>query len=247
MGLFRRTGSGPGGAKKPLSREEEVLINQQAATIASSVLPEAVVAAARCEPAEKASSVPKHENIAATTVHVSRKVRAATIYMRNHGLPDSFILAVTAAHVYVLEDRRDDGQLAAGAVLKTWDRSAVLVRVPVDQVAVEHQRRYGLSDDHRVILLWLPVDKDDQPAPTFPAAVHKFIVAQDAPSQRVIDALTAAPKGQFDYAKAATGATEAPSQPSVAQRIQKLESLHATGVISDAEYTAKRERIIGEI
>jgi hypothetical protein len=202
--------------KKPLSREEELQFNEQAATIAASVLPEAVMAATRCEPAEKASSVPKHQNIAATTVNVSRNARSAAIYMRNNGLPDSFILAVTAAHVYVREDRRDGGQLVAGTVLKTWDRSAVLVRVPVDQVAAEHQRRYGLSDDHRVILLWLPVDKDDKPAPTFPAAVHKFIVGRDAPSQRVIDALPPAPKGQFVYGKADAGATEAPSQPTVA-------------------------------
>ena len=39
----------------------------------------------------------------------------------------------------------------------------------------------------------------------------------------------------------------APSQPSVAQRLQELETLRATGVISDAESTAKREQVIGEI
>jgi hypothetical protein len=43
------------------------------------------------------------------------------------------------------------------------------------------------------------------------------------------------------------GATGAPSQPSVAQRLQELETLRATGVIWDAEYTAKREKIITEI
>jgi hypothetical protein len=43
------------------------------------------------------------------------------------------------------------------------------------------------------------------------------------------------------------GATGAPSQPSVAQRLQELETLRVTGVISDAEYTAKREKIINEI
>ena len=60
--------------------------------------------------------------------------------MSNHGLPDSFILAVTAAHVYVLEDKRDGGRLVPGAVLKLGPHP-VLVRVPVDQVAAEHQRR----------------------------------------------------------------------------------------------------------
>jgi hypothetical protein len=32
-----------------------------------------------------------------------------------------------------------------------------------------------------------------------------------------------------------------------AQRLQELESLRATGVVSDAEYAAKRERVIDEI
>ena len=34
MGLFRRADTGPGGAKKPSSPEEELLINEQAATVA---------------------------------------------------------------------------------------------------------------------------------------------------------------------------------------------------------------------
>jgi hypothetical protein len=63
----------------------------------------------------------------------------------------------------------------------------------------------------------------------------------------VIDALHAAPKGQFVYAAAVAGATAAPSQPLVAQRLQELESLRVTGVISDAEYAAKREQVIAEI
>lgn len=41
--------------------------------------------------------------------------------------------------------------------------------------------------------------------------------------------------------------TVTPPRPSVAQRLQELENLRATGVISDAEYTAKRAQVIGEI
>jgi Short C-terminal domain len=36
-------------------------------------------------------------------------------------------------------------------------------------------------------------------------------------------------------------------EPSAAQRLQELETLHATGVISDDEYTAKRQQIISEL
>ncbi len=38
-----------------------------------------------------------------------------------------------------------------------------------------------------------------------------------------------------------------PPQPPIAQRLQELETLRATGAISDAEYTVKRERIIDQI
>jgi hypothetical protein len=38
-----------------------------------------------------------------------------------------------------------------------------------------------------------------------------------------------------------------PPTSSSAQRLQELEALRATGAISDAEYTAKRERIIDEL
>jgi hypothetical protein len=38
-----------------------------------------------------------------------------------------------------------------------------------------------------------------------------------------------------------------PPQPSIAQRLQELETLRATGAISDAEYTVKRERLIDQI
>ena len=82
----------------------------------------------------------------------------------------------------------------------------MLVRVPVDQVAAQYQRTYRLTHDRQVILLWLPVDTDDKSAPTMEAAVHGFIVGRDAPSQRVIDALRAFPKGQFVYGATVAGA-----------------------------------------
>ena len=46
---------------------------------------------------------------------------------------------------------------------------------------------------------------------------------------------------------AAAPATASPPQPSTAQRLQELESLLSTGVISESEYTAKREQIINEL
>ena len=44
-----------------------------------------------------------------------------------------------------------------------------------------------------------------------------------------------------------SAAPVSPPAQSTAHRLQELEGLRATGVISQAEYTAKRERIIDEI
>jgi hypothetical protein len=39
----------------------------------------------------------------------------------------------------------------------------------------------------------------------------------------------------------------APAEPSTAQRLQELETLRATGAISDDEYTAKRQQILADL
>jgi Short C-terminal domain len=39
----------------------------------------------------------------------------------------------------------------------------------------------------------------------------------------------------------------APPEPSTAQRLQELETLRATGVISDDEYAAKRQQILADL
>jgi hypothetical protein len=54
-------------------------------------------------------------------------------------------------------------------------------------------------------------------------------------------------KDRTGAASAVGPSTATPPRPSVAQRLEELENLRATGVISDAEYTAKRTQVIGEI
>jgi len=56
-------------------------------------------------------------------------------------------------------------------------------------------------------------------------------------------------QGQAPMAPPASAAPQqyavaAPPQPSVSQRLQELETLRATGTISEAEYTAKRQQIL---
>jgi hypothetical protein len=46
---------------------------------------------------------------------------------------------------------------------------------------------------------------------------------------------------------AAAGGVAAPPQPSAAQRLDELQKLHASGALSDAEYTAARQKIIADL
>ena len=95
-------------------------------------------------------------------------------------------------------------------------------------------------------------------SPGFP---HQVMLAKDAPSQRVIDALGAigGPGSTItiggrslqdmvaEAASAQAQSAPAPPQPSTAQRLQELETLRATGAITDDEYARKREQIISEL
>jgi hypothetical protein len=245
---------------KPLS-ESELLINQQAAAVAASVLSEPVLAATRCEQVTMAMMAEAAGVGAATrwSMRMSRKmpgvgsVGVMGKYMETAGLPDSFILAITAGHVFALEDRREGGQLVGGKVLKTWDRG-FRASLGTNQM----QRGQGVPDDRQLLILFLPIEGGgnrypsaaarNNPGAGFP---HKFMVARDAPSRRVIDELhpttpTVISGGRITGGMAG-GAPVAPPQPSVAQRLQELETLRTTGVISDAEYTAKRAQLIDQI
>jgi len=52
---------------------------------------------------------------------------------------------------------------------------------------------------------------------------------------------------QQQPAPAAAGGVAAPPQPSAAQRLDELGKLHASGALSDAEYTAARQKIIADL
>ena len=47
--------------------------------------------------------------------------------------------------------------------------------------------------------------------------------------------------------RAPRGAVVAPPEPTTAQRLQELETLRATGAISDDEYNAKRQQILSDL
>ena len=253
---------------QPLS-DRELRMNEQAATIAASVLSQAVEAATRCE---QLTSDMKAQTMGMEGLHrVDRALRGALMPSKARalnelgtaGLPNSFIFAVTSSHVHALEDNHNGDDLIAGKVLRSWDRAVVRARH-----AVENFYAGAVPNDRQVLILYLPIEgvEGDRIRHLTPAArtrarargdmPHQFIFARDAPSQRVIDALGATGpliisahhhQGPGGPTVAVTPPAATPPQPPTAQRLQELETLRATGAISDAEYTRKREQIISEI
>jgi hypothetical protein len=243
---------------KPLCGDELVGINQQAATAAAAVLSEAVVAATLCQSKIPFEAKFNHRSrwfgrgVTETQANENRITKAED-WLASGGLPDSFILAVTAGSICAIEDKRKGEQLFPGTVLKSWVRSGF--RASVDPRPLSTT----VPADCQLLRLCLPIEAVKNRAISRqlekvaemaaarglpPVAEHAFVVARDAPTQGVIDALTQSSPGARPMVAAGAGA---PPQSSVAQRLQELESLCATGVISDAEYTAKREQIISDI
>jgi hypothetical protein len=66
------------------------------------------------------------------------------------------------------------------------------------------------------------------------AVVRRAAAAQQAPA-----APAGAPAGAPSYAP--------PPEPTTAQRLQELETLRATGAISDVEYNSKRQQILSDL
>ena len=261
---------------KALSGDELVGINQQAATVAASVLSEAVVAATLTQ-----SIVAFEKTINRRSRWFGRgateqnaydnRIMSAEVWLASGGLPDSFILAVTAGSIYVIEDKRKDTQLFAGQVLKSWVRNGF--RASVDRRPL----RSAVPADCQMLRLVLPIEpvknramnRQLQKAAEMaaargwpPGAEHGFVVGRDAATEGVIKALTQSSAGAAPtvtiagqdaghvaggVSPQASSATAASVEPSTANRLQELESLRTTGVISDAEYTVRRAQIIGEI
>jgi hypothetical protein len=175
---------------KSRHRDRDPIINQQAQAVASAALGQPVEAATIAE--QRSTTVTKMYPTSGGEVW-SRQVANGT------GLPKTFILAVTRAEVYALEDKRHRGELAAGKVIKSWPRSALRVVLGSEPMA----RVAGVPDGQRSITVYLPIDADSSPVlqaiaqqraaegQRVPGHPHQFLVAKDEPSKRVLDALGA--------------------------------------------------------
>ena len=71
--------------------------------------------------------------------------------------------------------------------------------------------------------------------------------AARAQAQAVVRRAAAAQQAPAAPAGAPAAASVAPPEPTTAQRLQQLETLRATGAISDDEYNAKRQQILADL
>lgn len=256
--------------KGPLS-QDELRMNEQAADVASSVVGEPVEAATRCE------QVTQDQQLAAAGVGsinrgfvkgargLSRVMMPRTMggmkSMETGGLPESFVLAATKSKVYAIEDKHDGGKLVAGKVIKDWDRETFTAR---RGDAGGMNVISGVPDDRQLLIIYLPLEGGKskymqaaakmQQAAGGPGQPHRVMVAKDAASQKVIDAVTAnAPApgsnimigGQsLSDMMAQAGGGAAAADP--AEQLTKIADLHDRGVLTDEEFAAQKAKILSQ-
>ncbi|GFG52155.1 hypothetical protein CQY20_31255 [Mycolicibacterium agri] len=141
-----------------------------------------------------------------------------------------------------------------------WERSALINGlVPATFTIAEENRTYDLSGQTGPLMEILQVLKNHGigmnnmiDLRSNPAARQQVqaIVRRAAPTQ----ATTQQPTAAAAAASPMPGAAGAPSsqyaaspEPSVSQRLQELETLRASGVISDEEYSTKRAQILADL
>jgi hypothetical protein len=137
-----------------------------------------------------------------------------------------------------------------------WERSALVGGLmPAQFTLAEDNKTYDLSGQSGPLMEILQILK------TNGIALNNMIDIRSNPTarQQVMAVVRrAAAAQQAPAAPAGAPAAVAPSpaasfmpppapEPSAAQRLQELETLRATGVISDAEYTTKRQQILSDL
>jgi hypothetical protein len=252
---------------------EDLSMNQQAASVASSATGDAIEVAARCQLCTQDMQLQAfgvggvNRGFVKASKGLSRVLMPRTMgglkNMETGGLPDSFVLAASAGKVYAIEDKHDGGQLVPGKVLETWDRatfSAKRAAAPV-MAAIT-----GVPDDRQLMTIYIPLDggksKYMQAAARIgeaagsPGQPHQYALAKDDASNRLIDAVTAngpmagsnimiGGQSVADMMKQAQQAQAATAAPDPTAQLTRLAELHERGVLTDEEFAAQKEKILG--
>jgi pyruvate/2-oxoglutarate dehydrogenase complex dihydrolipoamide acyltransferase (E2) component len=128
-----------------------------------------------------------------------------------------------------------------------WERSALVNGLmPAQFTVAEDNRTYDLSGQAGPLMEILQILK----ANGIPLNRMVDIRSNPALRQQIQAVVRRAAEQQSPAAQpaaAAPTATAAPPQPSIAERLQELETLRAQGVLTDEEYNSRRAQIISQI
>jgi hypothetical protein len=238
-------------------------MNEQAVELAASVLAQPVVAATRCEQATLdmaaqaagVRAIDRGVMRGMLAMNSASSVGRMSNALRTAGLPNSFVLAVTATHVYAIEDKHENGNLVAGKVLKSWDRDGFQARRGNALV----NPGLGIPEDRQVLVLVLPLEgghnrylkAQAQNLAQVGGKPYRFVVGVDAASERVVDALvspSAVPNVMIGGATVeefvARARGNAPSAADPVERLGRLAELHDRGVLTDQEFADQKARIL---
>ncbi|MGO9925483.1 MAG: SHOCT domain-containing protein [Mycobacterium sp.] len=129
-----------------------------------------------------------------------------------------------------------------------WERSALVNGlVPAQFTLAEENRTYDLSGQAGPLMEILQILK----ANNVPLNQAGDLRSNPVLRQQIQAVVRRAAEQQAPAAQPAPAAGAAPvvtpPQPSVAQRLQELETLRATGALTDQEYSSRRAQVISEI
>jgi len=249
-----------------MSKLSDEQVNQQASTVASSVLNDSVIAATRCHQVTT-DDFAKGAGVGATTRGMARfgkkmgeammpSVGGMAKGMETGGLPKSFILAVTKTQVAALEEKEKKGELVDGDVIKSWPREGFRASLGVPALGAAT----AMDENHQLITLYLPLDDTKnrylKAAANIQAAAGatgqptNFKICKDETgeglAQELVGNTPAMPNIQIGGM--GVGGMGMPGQAaggdSTAQ-LEKLAQLHASGALTDAEFETQKAKIIG--
>jgi hypothetical protein len=132
-----------------------------------------------------------------------------------------------------------------------WNRSALVVgMVPAQFTLADDNRTYDLSGQAAPLMEIMRILKANNVAMNGSIDIRSNPVVR----QQVMDVVRRAAAQQAPPpayipppAQAAPFVATAAPEPSTSQRLQELETLRATGAISDTEYASKRQQIISDL
>jgi hypothetical protein len=240
-------------------------VNEQAYGVATSVLNDSVVAAARLEQVTQDQQLEAFGVGGATRGFAKFGKKLGGAMMPSVGnmskgletgfLPKTFILAVTSNQVHAIEEKEKGGQLVPGDVIKSWDRDTFRAALGNDAIGAVS----GAPEDRQVLTLYIPLtdskNKYLQASSNIAAAAGspgqpiRFMIARDEASDKlakeVVGGNPAMPNIQLGNMPVQMPAQATPPATDSTAQLERLAQLHASGALTDEEFAAQKAKIIG--